>query len=401
MTSEVQQKIDALGRRLGRSVVLNDPDIRLVLASEHFGDEDPVRVRAMLHRDAGGGPIGYLLSHGITQWTRAGRVPASAEHELLSRLVVPVRRHGELLGFLVVIDADESLSDDDVALVEQLAQDAAGLIVAERHAQDERARAQEQHLTAWLGTDAGERSAAERALTDRGVLPLPRHLRVLVLEPVGLAGGVEDDQVDLALRHALEAAPRAGRESVLHAVAGRRGILVLASPVEIDDAAAEARADALMADLDAFAAGRFGARVGVGAEVLDPDRAWTSYRQAVLACRAVPALGAGRTARWDQLGPLGLLLRIPPDELDETAVPPAIGQLEAADPHGRLLETLEVFLDRGGSGSAAAERLHVHRTTLYYRLDRIREITGLDLDDGRVRLELHLGLLVRRLLAAG
>ncbi|MEV6489526.1 helix-turn-helix domain-containing protein [Actinoplanes sp. NPDC051633] len=34
----------------------------------------------------------------------------------------------------------------------------------------------------------------------------------------------------------------------------------------------------------------------------------------------------------------------------------------------------------------------MHRTTLYYRLRQVRELTGLDLDDGRTRLTLHLGL---------
>ncbi len=33
----------------------------------------------------------------------------------------------------------------------------------------------------------------------------------------------------------------------------------------------------------------------------------------------------------------------------------------------------------------------MHRTTLHYRLDRVRELTGADLDDGATRLRLHLG----------
>ena len=37
-------------------------------------------------------------------------------------------------------------------------------------------------------------------------------------------------------------------------------------------------------------------------------------------------------------------------------------------------------------------RCRIHRTTLYYRLRRIAELSGLDLDDGRTRLTLHLGL---------
>ena len=62
------------------------------------------------------------------------------------------------------------------------------------------------------------------------------------------------------------------------------------------------------------------------------------------------------------------------------------------DPERQLVRTLRVYLDHGCNGPAASAALHIHRTTLYYRLGRIRELTGLDLDDGRTRLTLHLGL---------
>ncbi|MCL8026869.1 PucR family transcriptional regulator [Nocardioides bruguierae] len=398
MTSEVQQRFDELGRRLGRSVVLNDPEIRLVLASEHFGDEDPVRVRAMLHRNAGSAPIGYLLSHGISTWTRAGRVPPSAEHELLGRLVAPVRLHGELLGFVVVIDADASLTDDEVTEIESLAQETAGLIVAERHAQDRGALAQEARLLDWLSRDAGARASAQRQLAETGPLPLPRHLRALAVE-IETPRGVDSAQVDLALRRALESTARTPRGHVLLAVREGRGVLLLASPVPLDDEVTAARAAALIADVEAFADGRFHARVGIGAERTEVEDAWLSHREAELACRAADLLGEP-VVDWNAMGPLRVLVRVPREELDETAVPPVLDRL-AEDPHGQLLETLEAFLECGGSGSAAATRLHVHRTTLYYRLDRIREVSGLDLDDGDVRLELHLGLLVRRVLRRG
>ncbi|BDB61043.1 hypothetical protein RDE2_28370 [Rhodococcus sp. RDE2] len=61
-------------------------------------------------------------------------------------------------------------------------------------------------------------------------------------------------------------------------------------------------------------------------------------------------------------------------------------------PSKDLLRTAEVFLDAGGVASIAAAHLHVHRTTLYYRLSRITETTGLDLQDGLDRLTLHLAI---------
>jgi DNA-binding PucR family transcriptional regulator len=62
-----------------------------------------------------------------------------------------------------------------------------------------------------------------------------------------------------------------------------------------------------------------------------------------------------------------------------------------------LAGTAETFLDCAGSASRAAAALQVHRQTLYYRLARIAELTGLDLADGEARLLLHASLKAARL----
>ncbi len=64
---------------------------------------------------------------------------------------------------------------------------------------------------------------------------------------------------------------------------------------------------------------------------------------------------------------------------------------------GQLLPTLEAFLAKG-SMKQAAEMLHLHRHTLIYRLDKLREILGLDLDDPFVRHRLQLAIDLRKLL---
>lgn len=64
----------------------------------------------------------------------------------------------------------------------------------------------------------------------------------------------------------------------------------------------------------------------------------------------------------------------------------------AAAPRTDLMATARVVLDLGGDVAAAAEALRVHRTTLYYRLDRIQELTGVDLRAGAGRTDLQLAL---------
>lgn len=68
------------------------------------------------------------------------------------------------------------------------------------------------------------------------------------------------------------------------------------------------------------------------------------------------------------------------------------------DAHGTgLVHTLEVFFDQNANVSQASRALYVHRNTLNYRLQRIVEITGLDLNSPEVRLALQLALKAHRL----
>jgi DNA-binding PucR family transcriptional regulator len=57
-----------------------------------------------------------------------------------------------------------------------------------------------------------------------------------------------------------------------------------------------------------------------------------------------------------------------------------------------LLRTAKAYLDEAGSAQRAAQALGIHRQTLYHRLERIERISGLSLDSGQDRLQLHLAL---------
>jgi purine catabolism regulator len=63
-----------------------------------------------------------------------------------------------------------------------------------------------------------------------------------------------------------------------------------------------------------------------------------------------------------------------------------------------LLETLRVYFDNNGNTARTAAQLTIHRNTLAYRLNRIAEITQLDLEDADVRLNLQLALKARKML---
>ena len=102
--------------------------------------------------------------------------------------------------------------------------------------------------------------------------------------------------------------------------------------------------------------------------------------------------GAGHLTCWDRLGALALV-----PELARAADWPgrdAAGRLRTHGAAGDLLRTAAVYLGTAGDTAATAARLGVHRATLYHRLRRVAELTGLDPSDGADRLTLHLSVAV-------
>ena len=72
--------------------------------------------------------------------------------------------------------------------------------------------------------------------------------------------------------------------------------------------------------------------------------------------------------------------------------------IEPLEAHDRehnsdLVHTLRIFFATNANASETADRLFLHRNSVPYRLERIGELTGLDLKDHLVRLALQLGLL--------
>lgn len=116
-----------------------------------------------------------------------------------------------------------------------------------------------------------------------------------------------------------------------------------------------------------------------------------------LSAAAVRALLPGDVAsvRAEEIGGWLLLRALPRSlALIESACP------AAADLFGGdrvQLETVEAYLDAAGRAPVACERLYVHRTTLYYRLDHLPDSVRDALSDGLQRSTLHLAIKLMRL----
>ena len=124
-----------------------------------------------------------------------------------------------------------------------------------------------------------------------------------------------------------------------------------------------------------------------------PD-AWhiaASYREAQFVA-SLPSSAPAPVLLFDALGVYRMLSSVTDPAGIEAFMNDQIGALLDYDSRHRsgLLITLAQYFDSGCSIDRAAAELAVHRSTLKYRLKRIRELLGRDLNDGPTRLNLHL-----------
>ena len=131
--------------------------------------------------------------------------------------------------------------------------------------------------------------------------------------------------------------------------------------------------------------------LAVGEPVRGIDGFRRSHRQATSA-RAV-ALAAG-----DQRSPITPFVDVAPiamlcADLDSARawIHETLGELAVDSSRNEgLRETARVFLQTGGSYTATAEQLFLHRNTAQYRVRKAEEVRGRPLRDGRLDVELAL-----------
>lgn len=125
------------------------------------------------------------------------------------------------------------------------------------------------------------------------------------------------------------------------------------------------------------------------------SRSYLEAQQAVEAGRKLHPEGI--VHRHDEVIPYLLMSQNP--VLAERFVRETLGALLEPSTRNRdqLMETLEAHLDSGSVKDSAAE-LKLHRHTVLYRLDRLRELLGRNLDEPATRLRLQLAIGLRKLL---
>ena len=330
----------------------------------------------------------------LSAWAGPGRpdpypkAPAYDREQLLRRLMMAGRsvRDGDrvvalasprpgVLGILALMDSGGRAAATDVMALEHGATVYAVELARLRGLADTELRVRRE-LVHDLLTGTDDESAYLRAEALGYDLGRPHQVAVL-----------EITERSRAPEEVLHAARRALRQQQLPALLGTMaGSVVIVAPGGGTDW--EALRQATMAQL-----GGSRCRMGVGDAHPRPSQLPASLGEARLALRLqVASSPAERTSVFGDLDVLRMLAATGDLSDVQRFVRKWLGALADYDErkHTELLKTLTQYLQHGGGYEATSRALSVHRSTLKYRLQRIRDLTGFELGDPETHFNLQL-----------
>jgi sugar diacid utilization regulator len=168
-----------------------------------------------------------------------------------------------------------------------------------------------------------------------------------------------------------------------------------------DEQAGARVAEAVSRELQASLGG-YTLALGRSRIAADPAELPRAAAEALLAANVAEGGQGGEPLAFEETGAYRLLLSTMSENPGELrrfyaeTVEPLVAYDEQYETD--LLQTLETFLELDGNVARTAQRLFTHRHTIYYRLERVRELTRLDVSSTDGREKLSLGLKAMRVL---
>ncbi|MFG1921990.1 PucR family transcriptional regulator [Cryptosporangium sp. NPDC048952] len=380
---QLQDLVDTVADVTGCPVTLEDRDLNLVASSGHEDVIDAVRRATILRRRSGADVQLLFATFGIARATRPLRIPGDVPSERMGRWCLPVRWRQVTYGYVWLLDPDDAVPRATIDGLGDVVDQAAALLAL---------RSQAAERVTWaagglMSDDAGVRARALDELRGRGALSRTGNVSVVALAPrhEGTLGPVNS----WLLPRGVVAAP----------VGGHAALLVPAAPTGAAGSGSATRGAAAAAHGGAAFAASVAAKVahsllaqhvgGVAAGIsgqVDPAEAHLGWRQAGTAlevARGRRGDSSVEIADWAALGVRRLLALADASTLATTLSDDRLERLTTLDAH--LIHTARTYLELGTAATATAQRLSIHRQTLYQRLARIEELTGLDLSAGEDR----------------
>ena len=406
----VKEICATLAELLESAVVIEDASFHLLAHAGGAGD--PHRKETIQRQ---GTPARVLFDPQVQRMLReveASRGPVKVPafpHVGMSRerLIAPILAANQVLGYISVLDHPPHNEELAFMAIEQAALVLALAVAKERELSEVEGRVRGEFLEDLLHGTYGEEAAAQRRARHLGYPLHGNHIVMLV--------DIDDFRGFIGSRQASEDAIQALKREFLRRVTGvvrgaypralvqgRSDSVVSLLPIGTEPGDYQAKGHALGLQIRQNIADwkpGFTVSVGFSGPAEAPGGLAAAQREVISVMDSL-----ARFKRWGQvvavpeLGLTGLLAAVTDERLvDYTRR--HLGPLVEHDTarKGSLVPTLRAYLETGEQ-QEAAKRLRVHPNTLRYRLDRIREISGVDLEDPETRLNMAVALRVQALL---
>ncbi|MGO1699218.1 MAG: PucR family transcriptional regulator [Micrococcaceae bacterium] len=378
----VQQVVDGLAEALGRSVGIDNGERQHITCSRHFGDEDQLRVSVLVSRTLDPVASEFLYSFQPSDGDGPFQVPSNPNIGIMGRRCYPIPHRDRPVGYIWLIGDASTLEDN---LVLDKAEVLAALLAPELDEKDRLSEAKWAEATRALCTAEGRASLPEiidsldlqtgtsvcvltswkpqndrpqsnRAfLSEQAAHVLPPKQGMRITTPISAADG----QITVSLMHSATSIETTGLPTV-------------ASLPELSKPGLSAATATSSWD--------------------SPKHLSRLLSESVISLYLAQRDGSTHTT-WSQTGFEGVLLCSSLDNRKQI-VPSGVEELGALNEYRDLVRTVQTFLNESGNIGATADRLHIHRTTLYYRLTKAEKISGYSLKSGTGRMCLDVGIRV-------
>ncbi len=301
----------------------------------------------------------------------------------MERLLAPIVVHGEIYGYMWIIADVHALSPIDRMAIEAGATVAALLTLYQESRQSAEASLKGS-LIAQLIEGNGERQTilSDQSLRYGVDLRQPYHMLLVSISNEGVL------TTPRAYRAINQILTQGASRAVAAQFAGQ--VVILAQATEDIDLLAGILSRRLGDDAG-------GVLIGISSAYSGADQVGAAHQQCNEVLDIARRLNSGQAVHhFDDLGYIHTLYHAGKNSLERNPQVPILRKL-LAERQADLFNTLETYLDTGGNSVETAVTLHVHRSTVNYRLTRIKEICDIDLSSPGVRLNLQVALKLMRL----
>ena len=316
--------------------------------------------------------------------------------------VYPVVASHRIGAFLAVVKDSGDFSEYDRIILHNVVTVTALELVKKKAVAETEKRLAGDFFDELIASDLYEEEIARR-LAFFGLDPQAPHLIVLVDVDGGDGEGEGANVVAPDIKERLHWAVdefMARRDVLFISASHADSVVILLQPGKLDTKAVLALAAELQESILQLLP-EITASVGIGRPHRQLIDLRQSYYEASYAIKIRKLKGEpGVIASFDDLGSYGLLLGLQDTLSLEVFYDSVLGKLQAYDEQNTsdLVKSLACFLEANGHWGDAAEKLFVHRHTLRYRMKRVEEITGRDLDQSQDRMEFWLALKAKELI---